>query len=106
MGHILGIDFDDTLAAYEGPGRGELGGPIAGGRAAIEHFAARGFEPYILTARPDLREIRAWLKTHGFPPMIVTHTKLSADVYVDDRAFRFRAWDWTSIERIKQLAKE
>lgn len=91
------IDFDNTIATYEGWGDGTIKGvPIAGAMDAILALMERGYKVIILSARPA-EQIRPWLIEHWpfkmFPPPDVTNTKPPALAYIDDRAVKFDG-DW------------
>lgn len=60
----------------------------------ITYLTKLGYEFYVLTARTkkEQKEVRKWLRTHGFPKMKVTNVKTDATLYIDDRAFRFTNW--------------
>lgn len=70
--------------------------PVEGAIEALESCYAYGVVPFIFTARADSQQatiaIREWLKKYGFSradEIVITNEKLSAIMYIDDRAFRF-----------------
>ena len=101
---IISIDFDGVINKLKESTPGEFGPPVEGALGAVLNFLRDGFEVIIYTARSDLKEVRQWLTEHGFPKIIVTNTKYSSDVYVDDKGYRFSSWDNTVIYDIKDLA--
>lgn len=48
----------------------------------------------IFTSRleSDFPIINSWLYKYGFPILRITNIKEKADVYIDDRAYRFTNW--------------
>jgi hypothetical protein len=101
---IIGLDFDGVIQSLRETKKGEFGIPVEGSLQAVDAFLRDGFEVLIYTARTDLVEVRRWLKEHGFPKMLVTNEKIPADIYVDDRGYRFFDWSNSTIDDIKELA--
>lgn len=95
MGTIC-LDFDGVLhdAANPVPGR-RMGLPLPGALDAVK-FLARRHTLLIYTARvhaPDrAQHILDWLTYYGFPQIGVRAFKPVADLYVDDKGFRFTGW--------------
>jgi ribonucleotide monophosphatase NagD (HAD superfamily) len=60
----------------------------------LNYLVDEGLEFYVLTARPksEHKLIRKWLKQRGYPRMDVTNVKRPAQLYIDDRCFRFTSW--------------
>jgi hypothetical protein len=91
----IALDFDGVLNSY---GAGYTGvevvdDPVPGAQRFVTNLLEDGFEPVVFSARASDRggvaAIKQWLSTHEFPRMEVTDVKPKAEVYVDDRAFRF-----------------
>ena len=101
---IIGIDFDGVIHNKPESTPGEFSGPVEGALSAVNTFLRDGFDVIIYTARGDLPEVRTWLKDHGFPKLLVTNEKIPADIYVDDRGYRFFDWSQATIADIKDLA--
>lgn len=98
MASVIALDFDGVLHAYTSGWQGPTGipdPPVPGMAEACHALVAQGFDLVVMSsrARPIYPEgpaaIRDWLARNGFPPMEVTSEKVHADVYVDDRGFRF-----------------
>ena len=101
MSRTLCIDFDDTICGPDGDPLGDV-------RDVLRRFRAKGCRIVISSARLDpglwgdqlhfrVDEIRRWLDEHGIPFDDVVVHKPSADIYVDDKGFRFDG-DWTATE--------
>ena len=84
----VAVDFDGTLARYDGDYTKEPGEPLPGARAFISVLQVVGYSVYILTAR-DTEKVRGWLTGHDFPQVPVSNVKYPAVAYIDDRAVRF-----------------
>lgn len=91
----IALDFDGVLHAYTSPWTtpAEIhDGPVPGARefvvAVLEHydvvvFSARAGDP------AGLVSIEEWLAKHGFPELPIYLEKPRAQLYIDDRGFRF-----------------
>ena len=109
------IDFDGVIHKYsEGWRDGwPYDPPMEGARHALNCLVAAGHQVTIFTARIVRYEgsissvmvdaIEAWLAYYGFPKMLITRFKEPADLYIDDRGFRFESWDDL---RLKILLRE
>lgn len=99
---IVAVDFDGTIAHYDGwQGPGIFGDPIAGCKEALEDLKQRGYRIVVFTTRGvDLEDVRRYLVGHDIPfdevnencsgtPDNLSHRKVIADVYIDDRAMHF-----------------
>ena len=100
----LAMDFDGVVA--ENVGFPEIGKVKDGVKDAITEFRKKGYQVYIHTARSDPWKVKDWLHEQGFPDMEVTNTKLPADVYIDDRAYRLTDWSRRDTNNILSQAKE
>lgn len=103
------IDFDSTLypwaPIYAQPD------PLPGAPEAVRRLKDAGYRIVILTSRlsptwlasakyteSDMRDyIEAVLRRDDIPFDLVTAEKVPAEVYVDDRAIRFRDGEWPAI---------
>lgn len=103
----IAVDFDGVLHAYTSAwridehGHGAIDDPPVLGAIAwleqmVEHFDVWIFTCRMLDPRRSHVEqrIRDWLLVHGLSPialarLLFTHEKPHADVYIDDRGFRF-----------------
>lgn len=107
------VDFDKTLCDSDYP---KLGPPITGGREALQTFRDLGYLIIISSCRScgwnwDLyykdapfvpaheREVHqsmiGWLNRYDIPYDVIddgTKGKVSADIYIDDKGFRFENW--------------
>lgn len=103
----IAVDFDGVIHRY---GKGWHDGtiydePMPGAREALARIHRR-YRVVILTTRVNptlhggdaqLASVEAWLERHGFVKGEhydeVTHEKVPALVYIDDRALHFVDWD-------------
>lgn len=93
----IGIDFDGTIAHYDGwKGAASCGEPIAGAKEFLSSLVGMGFLVVIFSARASefegRRAIWDWVHQHGLQDLIhdVTHEKRYAFMFtVDDRAVSF-----------------
>ena len=97
----IALDFDGVLHDYSGwNGVIPTGPPVDGALNSVNWLLNHGFDPFIMSTRaqePGGREaIQSWLAEHEFPVLEVTHHKNHAELYVDDRGFRFegpQSWE-------------
>ena len=92
---VIGLDFDGVLHKYTGwTGSIPKGPPVEGALSSVLWLVENGFRLFIFSTRaynnPEGEEgIKQWLKLHSFPSIEVADGKWHADLYVDDRGFRF-----------------
>ena len=107
MKKTVAIDFDGTLAQYQGwVDASHTLPPVPGAREFVAALMDEGYRVVVHTTRnPDV--VWEWLECHGFPglprtpeewaaparPLDVSRYKVPAMVYIDDRAHRFDG-DW------------
>lgn len=92
----IAVDFDNTIATYDGWGDGQIHGEeMPGAFNALLTLINRGYDVVILTARPA-DQVNAWMLLKWpfkmFPVPKATNTKPPAVVYIDDRAIKFENW--------------
>lgn len=97
----IALDFDGVLHDYKGwNGVEPTGNPVSGAQDFVRELCDRGYDVFVMTTRAGhpggADAVRSWILKHGFPLMMVTHEKLPASLYVDDRGFRFNG-DWNTI---------
>jgi hypothetical protein len=100
---VLLIDFDGTLAKYNGwLGPDVLGEPLEKARHAMILLDGT-YRLVCFTARPTAM-VENWLRHWGFPKMRVTNIKEPAFLIVDDRSLLFTG-EWTDefIQKIKDF---
>jgi len=106
----IAVDFDGVIHAYS---RGWQNGecydrPVPGAVEALK-MLMEDYPVVIFTARDNLPPVTEWLNRNDIPAVtddgsggcfwdklgqvLVTNRKLSASVYIDDRAIRFETWD-------------
>lgn len=114
MYNTIAIDFDGTIAEYDGwKGVGVFGKPIKGAVGSINSLKKEGWKIIIWTTRGETELIREYLSKHEIPfdsinenllgtPKNVSDKKVTADIYIDDRAIRFNSWKDT-LERVGQI---
>lgn len=92
----IALDFDGVFHACEGEWTFASvidEKPLDGAREFCELLLDKGFSVVIFSCRGDMGgvdAIKAWLKKYDFPNIAVSSgCKPSADIYVDDRGYRF-----------------
>jgi hypothetical protein len=112
-GKTVSVDFDGVLHTYQSGWTGPepTDPPEPGALEFINNLLAMGLKPVIVSSRADSPEgvhhIEKWLERHNFPWMTVSHSKVQAIAYVDDRAVRYDtgSGDWDRVvDDIKDLA--
>lgn len=90
------IDFDGVLHSYTSGWQGSTvinDPPVAGMPELTNKLKSMGVQIIIMSARARYpsaaKAMSLWLKQHGFAFDIITKEKMPADVYIDDRAYRF-----------------
>jgi len=97
MPYAICLDFDGVLHSYDSPYTSVdviPDPPVPGAQEFCEELIRRGFEVHVLSSRAASEDgrhaIRLWLAEHCFPRLeSITHEKLPATIYVDDRGYRF-----------------
>lgn len=92
----IALDFDGVIHRYRNGYTGIRPDdePVGGALEFVEDVMRRGYRVVIFTTRamhPEGHDaIKEWLAKYGFPSNIqVTHEKIAASLYVDDRGIRF-----------------
>lgn len=101
---IIAIDFDGTIAHYDGwKGRGVFGKPIDGAKEALKFFVDNGHTIIINTCRLEIDDVTKYLEKNGIEYNYINHSpknvdnmlhpaKQFADVYIDDRGICFQGF--------------
>jgi hypothetical protein len=124
MIEAVAVDFDGVIHdAYDGWRGGEIyGHPLPGAIDAL-HELMNDHPVFIMTARPDLAPVAAWLENIGFTTitqdacdknaktrwhtrgtLLVTNVKLPAIAYIDDKGFGFESWDEGVVGWVNRIA--
>ena len=110
---IIAIDFDGTIAHYDGwKGLDVFGEPIEGAVEAIQKLKAEGHKIIIHTCRRPTDKLKDYLKEHNIPYDEINGQypdskaekyrqgdpslpiKIHADIYIDDRGMQFQgSWE-------------
>jgi hypothetical protein len=109
----LAIDFDGVLHSYASGWKGatEIPDPPVAGAIAFLTQAVERFDVAISSVRSAqpgaIDAMRAWLRAHGLPEHVIERirfplTKPPAELYIDDRAYRFDG-TFPSFDAIAQL---
>ncbi|MGW7723109.1 hypothetical protein ACWGJ6_07135 [Streptomyces canus] len=99
-GGVVAVDFDGVLHSYTSGWTGyqPIDPPEPGAREFVEWLMDQGAEVVIVSSRANrrrgVRAIRQWLQVHGFPEVEITHRKVRAVAYVDDRAVPYGQGNW------------
>lgn len=100
---VLAVDFDGVIHAYtKGWNDGSIYDlPMEGVKESLESLGEK-FKIVVFTARPNIREIARWLMKYGIHFDEITHDKIPAVAYIDDRGIRFETWKQT-LENLQLL---
>jgi hypothetical protein len=103
-------DFDGVINIVQSPEErvfkpGEFGECSENAKMLMAKFAAAGLTNVVVTARTDLAQVRAWIKTHDLPVKSVGNQKVPALVYIDDRGLRVGWGADYDPEAVKAVAK-
>jgi hypothetical protein len=102
----VAIDFDGVICEYTGwKGMPTFGEPIKGASYAISELRSRGWKVIVWTNRADIDGVKDWLEDSMIkvdainenpwaPANVVKSRKITADVYIDDKALKFNG-DWS-----------
>lgn len=109
---ILLVDFDDTIAEYQGPPPALPGQPMEGVTAALSTLHNLGWKIHIFSGRTNHEEgtvqIAEWMDRHNLPYDSIIVGKPSYTVIVDDSALQFtNSWEGLldQINQHKNVAK-
>jgi hypothetical protein len=110
----VAIDFDGVISNYTGwQGKPTFPPPVEGAAHAIQYLKSIGWIIIIFTARGDVDAVESYLAENLIPydhinenpnadPINTNNRKVVADVYLDDKAVRFKG-DWEcSIKEIER----
>lgn len=102
MGKTIAVDFDGTISYYNGwKGKGVFGAPIEGCREFLLALRQEGWTIIVNTTRSETQDIHKYLSRYKIPfdhinfspetnTQFLSPAKVLADVYLDDRAVRFK----------------
>lgn len=102
---VIGVDFDGVLHDPNNrkPGR-KMGEPVEGAIDSMKRLSYSGHDLIIHTVRGgEPKHVEDWLKHFEIPYHSVTNIKPNADLYLDDRGYRFVSWT-NAMEHINWLA--
>lgn len=91
----IAIDFDGVLHSHQSGWNGNVptDPPVSGAREFVQSIVSSGYEVVIFSCRAESSAgkdgIISWLKNNQFPDVPVTNTKPIAELYIDDRGYRF-----------------
>jgi hypothetical protein len=93
----IALDFDGVLHSYTSGWTGVVpkDPPVEGALEFFKWLVDAGFTISIFSTRANspvgVRAIRNWMLSYGFPigRRTISAAKPNADIYVDDRGFRF-----------------
>ena len=94
---VIAIDFDSTTHNPFNRKKGyKMGAPIPGAVEAVQKLKRDGHTIIIFPTWADTevkrKAILDWLEYFEVPFDDITSTKPNADVYIDDRGYRFENW--------------
>ena len=98
------VDLDGVICTEERAFERPLAEPLEGALEAVRKLRAAGHTVIIYTARgwPEYRTTMRWLDDHGFVCDGLHMGKPVADLWIDDRAVRFKDWNDT-LEQVEQI---
>lgn len=111
--HVLGVDFDGTIAGYDHGWQGPPAeDPTKGVREALRAFVAKGYTIVVFSCRANtadgVQDISNWLMEHHLREFVseITNVKPRALAYIDDRGIAFRG-DWLAVvHEVDRMAAE
>lgn len=115
------VDLDGTICPIKGPGQSYADlVPNPGAATRLRELRGAGYYIIIVTARnmatcegnvgKVMKNVGLltmnWLEHHGIEYDEFHFGKPNADLYIDDRGFRFTSWDAVTPEAIERDARE
>lgn len=94
---VIAVDFDGVLhdTTTTAPGR-KLGTPQPGAQAGMIKLSGMGYKLVIWSLRGSHdKHVRDWLDYYQIPYDDITDIKISASLYIDDKALRHTDWHTT-----------
>ena len=89
----LAIDFDHVIhLPSEG---GKMGDEVGGAKSAIRKLRNEDGHKIIIYSCKPPEVIEPWMRNHDIPFDRITTMKPNADIYIDDKGFRFQSWNLT-----------
>lgn len=94
----LAIDLDGVIHNPEDVEPGyKMGKPIKGAVKAMQKLKSEGHLIAIHTVWADTDQkrqaISKWCRYFDIPYDFITNTKVIADLYIDDKGYRFESWE-------------
>ena len=107
------FDFDGVIHNDKDSGNPQVknedvnGQPVEGALEAIHTYIAAGFEVVIVSSRAltpgGFKAIFDWLVKYRFPRLYITHEKVGAVVYIDDRGYHFTGNNFPTVEFLQKF---
>lgn len=96
---IICLDFDNVIHDSKNIDKGrKMGKPLPGALEGVEKLL-ESHELVIHTNRVkdtfDTGHIMSWLDYFNFPEIPISISKPQADLYLDDKGFKFTSWENT-----------
>ena len=96
---IIAIDFDDTIHDKQHPIEGRrMGAPLEGAKQSLRTIRRRKHTIIIHTVMANTESgkkcVEDWMKYYQIPFHAI-EPKVRADMYIDDRGYRFNDWSNT-----------
>ena len=91
---ILAIDFDNVIHASNHPKPGmKMGPPMEGALETLTKWHQARHTIIVHSVRGGRpQHIEDWMNYYKIPFDTVTNIKPAADIYIDDKGFRFVSW--------------
>ena len=95
----IAIDFDGVIHQYSQGFRGLMNAyddPMPGVEEALQKFKSAGKRLVVMSSRPAA-VIDDWLKEHSLDQYFdtISNFKIPANIYIDDRGYKFINWEHT-----------
>jgi hypothetical protein len=104
----VAVDMDGVICSEERTFERSLAQPLPGAVEGLKWLRAQGHTVVIYTARgwAEQRMTADWLAKNGIEHDLLVMGKPVSDVWIDDRAIRFRSWDQVRLDLATHSSKK
>lgn len=90
---VFGIDFDGVIHNPKNKEKDyTLGKPMEGAKEGMELLHKKGVYIIIFSVKKE-KAIKGWMDYFKIPYDKITRLKPEADIYIDDKSYRFFTWE-------------